>query len=113
MKTEESRQRVGECSPNRVAGPDRGCPQPQQAPVDPSSADLKHTGTVVAAAAGDSRGPVLTDGDISLFYFKRGLLILFILGAIIRVGYFGEHARTPSYAVPTLDQKYYNTVARM
>jgi Tfp pilus assembly protein PilF len=51
--------------------------------------------------------------DLSEFNFKRGLLFLLLLGLAIRAGYFVEHAHTPSFAVPTLDQKYYDTVAKM
>ncbi len=57
------------------------------------------------------RSSSLSDLDPS--GFKKGLLILFLLGLLIRVGFLLEHARTPSFAVPTLDQVYYDTVAKM
>src|SRR5947207_7573167 len=53
------------------------------------------------------------DQDISGLAFKKGLLLLFVIGLIIRVAFLIEHARTPSFAVPTLDQVYYDTVAKM
>ena len=31
----------------------------------------------------------------------------------MRIGFYVEHANTPSFGVPTLDQKYYDTVAKM
>jgi len=51
--------------------------------------------------------------DLSSEGFKKALVFLFLLGLIVRVGFFLEHARTPSFGVPTLDQKYYDTVAKM
>src|SRR5215469_10936788 len=51
--------------------------------------------------------------DISSTGFRKGLVFLVLLGLIIRVGFYLEHAHTPSFGVPTLDQKYYDTVARM
>jgi tetratricopeptide (TPR) repeat protein len=57
-------------------------------------------------------GSILRD-DISGSVFKKGLVLLFVLGLIIRVAFLLEHARTPSFAVPTLDQVYYDTVAKM
>ena len=51
--------------------------------------------------------------DLSTEGFKKALLFLFLLGLIVRIGFFLEHARTPSFGVPTLDQKYYDTVAKM
>ena len=51
--------------------------------------------------------------DISAATFKKCLLWLFLLGLIVRTGFLAEHARTPSFGVPTLDQKYYDAVARM
>ena len=63
-----------------------------------------------SAACNGWRGLV---GDLSPFAFHRGLVILALLGLIVRVGFFIEHAQTPSFGVPTLDQLYYDTVARM
>src|SRR6266478_1485065 len=51
--------------------------------------------------------------DISARSFKRYLIYLLLLGLIVRTGYLVEHARSPSFGVPTLDQKYYDTAARM
>lgn len=51
--------------------------------------------------------------DVSQQSFKKSLLLLILLGCVIRIGYFVEHSHTPSFAVPTLDQKYYDTVAKM
>jgi len=51
--------------------------------------------------------------DISARVFKKFLACLFLLGLIVRVGFMVEHAQSPSYGVLTLDQKYYDTVARM
>src|SRR2546425_665921 len=51
--------------------------------------------------------------DISERRFKDGLIFLLLFGLVLRTGYFVEHAHSPSFAVPTLDQKYYDTVARM
>ncbi len=51
--------------------------------------------------------------DISERRFKDGLIFLLLFGLVLRIGYFVEHAHRPSFAVPTLDQKYYDTVARM
>src|SRR5215472_12736811 len=51
--------------------------------------------------------------DISPQVFKKGLVLLALLGLVVRLGFFVEHARSPSFGVPTLDQTYYDTVARM
>ena len=51
--------------------------------------------------------------DISAAGFNRALVLLSLLGLIIRIGFYVEHANTPSFGVPTLDQKYYDTVAKM
>jgi tetratricopeptide (TPR) repeat protein len=51
--------------------------------------------------------------DISAGAFKKCLVYLFLLGLIVRAGFMVEHARTPSFAALTLDQKYYDTAARM
>jgi tetratricopeptide (TPR) repeat protein len=51
--------------------------------------------------------------DISLAGFNRALVLLSLLGVIVRIGFYVEHASTPSFGVPTLDQKYYDTVAKM
>ena len=51
--------------------------------------------------------------DIPESTFRRWLTGLFLLGLIIRLGYFVEHWQSPSFAVPSLDEKYYDTVARM
>jgi Tfp pilus assembly protein PilF len=51
--------------------------------------------------------------DISAGVFKNCLVYLFLLGLIVRTGFMVEHARLPSYGVLTLDQTYYDSVARM
>jgi Tfp pilus assembly protein PilF len=51
--------------------------------------------------------------DISSGVFKKYLVCLFLLGLIVRAGFLVEHARTPSFGVLTMDQKYYDTAARM
>src|SRR5580658_7581040 len=51
--------------------------------------------------------------DISAEVFKRCLVCLFLLGLIVRTCFLVEHARSPSFGVLTLDQKYYDSAARM
>jgi Tfp pilus assembly protein PilF len=51
--------------------------------------------------------------DIAPGVFKKYLVYLLLLGLIIRAGFMVEHARSPSFGVMTLDQKYYDTAARM
>jgi tetratricopeptide (TPR) repeat protein len=51
--------------------------------------------------------------DLSQPGFARALVLLALLGLVIRLGFFVEHSHLPSFGVPTLDQKYYDTVARM
>ena len=51
--------------------------------------------------------------DIPARIFKDCLVCLFLLGLIVRAGFLVEHARSPSFGVMTLDQKYYDTAARM
>lgn len=65
-----------------------------------------------SAGAGLPNASILGN-DVSSAHFRRGLIILVLLGLIIRVGFFLEHSHTPSFGVPTLDQKYYDMVARM
>jgi tetratricopeptide (TPR) repeat protein len=76
----------------------------------------KQNGSGGAPATGD--GPVSPPGsifgrDLSELGFRKALVFLLLLGLIIRVGYFVEHAHTLSFGVPALDEKYYDTVARM
>jgi len=59
-----------------------------------------------AAASGWQR-------DLSPPGFVRALILLALLGLAIRFGFFLEHSHSPAFGVPTLDQKYYDTVARM
>ena len=61
----------------------------------------------VESAGSFFRNDILVDG------FKKGMVLLFLLGLIIRIGFFVEHAHSDSFDVPTLDQKYYDTVAKM
>jgi tetratricopeptide (TPR) repeat protein len=51
--------------------------------------------------------------DISAKVFKKFLVCLFLFGLIVRSCFMVEHARSPSFGVMTLDQKYYDTAARM
>lgn len=51
--------------------------------------------------------------DLSPGGFVRGLILLAILGLVVRLGFMVEHAGTPSFGILTLDQKYYDTVAKM
>ncbi|HEY3861223.1 MAG TPA: tetratricopeptide repeat protein [Verrucomicrobiae bacterium] len=51
--------------------------------------------------------------DVSAGVFKRLLAGLFLLGLIVRTCFLIEHARSPSFGVLTLDQKYYDMAARM
>jgi tetratricopeptide (TPR) repeat protein len=51
--------------------------------------------------------------DVSDVFFRKGMVFLLLLGLVVRLGFFVEHARSPSFGVPTLDQTYYDTVARM
>ncbi|HVV72287.1 MAG TPA: phospholipid carrier-dependent glycosyltransferase, partial [Verrucomicrobiae bacterium] len=55
----------------------------------------------------------LLSRDISAAGFKKCLILLLLTGLVIRTAFLLEHARTPSFAVPTLDQVYYDTVAKM
>ncbi len=73
-----------------------------------SAANPAGSSTNSGAAAGS---PFAT--DISPAAFRKGLILLVILGLIIRAGFLVEHAHDPSFGVLTLDQKYYDTVARM
>ncbi len=51
--------------------------------------------------------------DISWKAFRRCLLGMCLLGLIIRTAFCIEHAHDPSFGYPTLDQRYYDMVARM
>lgn len=52
-------------------------------------------------------------GDISAATFRKFLVYLLIAGLVARAGFLVEHSRSPSFGVLTLDQKYYDTAARM
>ena len=67
--------------------------------------------STVAVPHGES--PPEFSTDVSVLVFKKGLLALALVGLVIRIGFFVEHAHSPSFGVPTLDQTYYDTVARM
>jgi Tfp pilus assembly protein PilF len=73
--------------------------------------NLANTPTASESTRHDAPG--LFTGDISTRRFRDCLVLLLVLGLIIRGGYLVEHARSPSFGVLTLDQKYYDTVARM
>jgi tetratricopeptide (TPR) repeat protein len=64
------------------------------------------------ASAHEGAGSTLGK-DISAEVFQRLLMYLFLLGLIVRTCFLIEHAHGPSLGVLTLDQKYYNTAARM
>jgi Tfp pilus assembly protein PilF len=69
-----------------------------------------------APAASDNPSPDAGSAfgrDVSQAVFKDCLVMLIVLGLIVRAGYLVEHARNPSFGVLTLDEKYYDTVARM
>jgi tetratricopeptide (TPR) repeat protein len=51
--------------------------------------------------------------DVSSETYKKGLILLILAGLALRLMFFLEHSRSPSFGVPTLDQTYYDTVARM
>ena len=51
--------------------------------------------------------------DISPAKFKDALVYLLVLGLIVRIGFFVEHAHSPFFGAPVLDEKYYDTVAKM
>ena len=51
--------------------------------------------------------------DIPQRTFKDCLVYLFLLGLIVRTVFLAWQVHTPAFGVPTLDQKYYDTVARM
>lgn len=60
-----------------------------------------------------AKGNSIFGTDISVAAFNRALILLCLLGLIVRIGFYVEHAHNPSFGVPTLDQVYYDTVARM
>jgi Flp pilus assembly protein TadD len=68
--------------------------------------------TATSVATGDNSGHAFGK-DLSPSGFRKGMALLFLLGLLVRIGFLLEHAYTPSFGVPTLDQKYYDTVARM
>ncbi len=75
----------------------------------PTDRSLSHQSSIADARATES----LSGSDIPQELFHRCLVFLFLLGLVIRIGFFIEHAHNPSFGVPTLDQKYYDRVARM
>lgn len=64
-----------------------------------------------AAAPGDAG--TFFGTDISPAKFKDALVYLLVLGLVVRIGYFVEHAHSPFFGAPVLDEKYYDTVAKM
>src|SRR5215472_16084566 len=79
----------------------RGClePEPPRSTPGPTSDDNQGRGGF--------------GKDLSQATFRNALLWLFVFGLLIRIGFLVEHARSPSFGVPTLDEKYYDMVARM
>lgn len=71
---------------------------------------MQSASTTVAAP--EQNGSVFVR-DIPAERFKAWLLFLFVLGLVVRAVFIVEHARLPSFGVLTLDQKYYDLVARM
>ena len=67
----------------------------------------------VSATGSEAGRPVTFGPDVSVLFFKKGLVLLALLGLAVRLGFFVQHAHSPSFGVPTLDQTYYDTVARM
>ncbi len=51
--------------------------------------------------------------DLAPESFRRALVCLALLGLVLRLAFYLEHANSPSFGVPTLDQKYYDTVAKL
>ena len=67
-----------------------------------------------SSLASVTTAPVATPGrDISPEFFAKWTALLVVLGLILRIAFFVEHSHSPSFGVPTLDQTYYDTVARM
>ncbi|HTL15653.1 MAG TPA: hypothetical protein VL793_00370, partial [Patescibacteria group bacterium] len=60
-----------------------------------------------------SSAPIGLGQDIAPQKLTKYLVLLAILGLVIRIAFFVEHSRSASFGVPTLDQTYYDTVARM
>lgn len=76
--------------------------------LSPESTNAAATSVAAADNSGHAFGK-----DLSPPGFRKGMALLFLLGLLVRIGFLLEHAYTPSFGVPTLDQKYYDTVARM
>src|SRR5215469_10767757 len=87
--------------------------QPRSETQARSSIDALKEQKAVCDAIARPRAKAILRTEISCINFRRGLALLVLLGLIVRAGFFLEHAHAPSFAVPTLDQKYYDTVARM
>jgi tetratricopeptide (TPR) repeat protein len=102
----------------------------ERAAADALALDFGGAGSESLAAASEmnlansTNAPAAPDGpnqdagsafgrDISGPKFRDGLVMLAVLGLIVRGGFLVEHAQNPSFGVLTLDQKYYDTVARM
>ena len=71
---------------------------------------MRSAPTAIAAPSPDNS---LFGRDITAEVFKRWLLFLFLLGLAVRMWFVIEHAHSPSFGILTLDQKYYDLVARM
>ena len=65
------------------------------------------------AALAEANAESVFGSDLSDAAFRRALVLFTLVGLILRIGFYLEHANSPSFGVPTLDQKYYDTVARM
>jgi len=69
--------------------------------------------SVAPADPVEEKASAIFGKDISVVGFRKALVLLVLLGLVLRIGFYVEHANNPSFGVPTLDQKYYDTVARM
>lgn len=79
----------------------------------PIGAPMRVPVEAATPAASELDTQVVFGTDISVAAFRKGLVCLVLLGLVVRLGFFVEHAHSPSFGVPTLDQTYYDTVARM
>ena len=69
--------------------------------------------TAVPADAARGGSAPLLGRDLSIPASRKAMVFLALLGLIVRIGYFAEHSHNPAFGVPTLDEKYYDMVAKM
>jgi len=77
-----------------------------------SARSLRHAICRAARLGGDKRQPLFGE-DISAAGFNRALVFSHSPGLIVRIGFYVEHANTRRSGCRTLDQRYYDTVAKM